>query len=98
MSSNPPLPESPEPPFPPLVVLVPDPAPLKSTDVFPSADPASPPTPAPDRQLGVGDRRIETQDLSLQWAGMWLFNVFGKNIISYNNSYATAIENHFMCT
>ena len=69
---------------------------------FPKALPDAPPDPAPEpaapappiveHQLGVSEKRLETQDTSLVWVELWLSNKLGKHLISFNHSYPKTLE------
>ena len=90
MSSNQQPPQPPPPPPPAPVVPLSDPPP-KSTDAS-SEDPAPPELPAPDRQPGVSDARIVTQEVTLTWVHLWLSNCLGRDLISYNKSYPKSLK------
>ena len=92
MSSHPPPDEFPSPPPNAPLRPAPDPLSLRPADVYPDVPPDGPAPPLVERQLGVSDKRLETQDSSLVWVRKWLSNELGKHLISYNRSYPESLD------
>ena len=65
---------------------------LRSADVYPGVPAVAPAPPLVEHQLGVSDKRVETQETSLVWVQKWLSGELGTDLISCNKSYPPSLD------